>query len=131
MIPALLTAPDFRRWPNFTVAEMSCKHTGECRMDPGLMDRLQRLRIAWGRPMTITSAFRAASHPVEARKARPGSHAMGRAVDIAVTGGDAFALVRLAYEEGFTGIGIAKTFVHLDDVTPRATHIVRPMLWVY
>ena len=124
---------DWSRWPNFTEAEFKCSHTGKCRMHAGFMDRLQRLRTRYGKPMVITSGYRDATHPIEARKASPGAHATGRAADIAVDRGDAYELLKLALELGFTGIGINQKgsgrFIHLDDL-PGGDHL-RPTIWSY
>lgn len=113
---------DWDRWPNFTQSEMACKHTGKDGMRPETMDRLQAVRIAYGKPMPVTSGYRDATHPIEARKAAPGAHASGQAVDIAVgPGQDVYELVQLAMAHGFRGIGISQRggqarFVHLDDL---------------
>lgn len=121
---------DWSKYPNFSAREFNCKHTGRNRMEPNFMARLQALRAEYGKPMVVTSGYRDPSHPVEARKARPGTHALGRAVDIACNGADAYQLMRLAMKHGFTGIGVAKTFVHLDDCQP-ADGFSRPFVWVY
>jgi len=125
---------DWSRWPNFKESEFRCKHTGKCHMDSTFMDRLQRLRTAFGRPMVVTSGYRDASHPAEAAKTTTGSHQLGRAVDIRVTGPDAFRLVTMAPEFGFTGIGVQQKgnvrFIHLDDLPP-GVGFVRPTIWSY
>jgi hypothetical protein len=54
-------------------------------------------------PMKVTSGYRCPQHPIEAKKARPGAHASGQAVDIGVQGSDAHTLLRMALEAGFTG----------------------------
>ena len=36
------------------------------------------------------------------------------AVDLALVGHDKFAMLRAAERLGFTGVGLAKTFIHLD-----------------
>ena len=124
---------DWSIWPNFTEAEFKCSHTGKCRMHAGFMDRLQQLRTRYGRPMVITSGYRDATHPIEARKASPGAHSTGRAADIAVDRGEAYALLKMALELGFTGIGINQKgsgrFIHLDDL-PGGDHL-RPTIWSY
>lgn len=126
---------DKARWPNFSEVELRCKHTGKCNMDPKFMDKLQALRNAIGRPITITSGYRDPKHPVEARKAKPGAHAYGRAVDIAAQGADAYILVSLALANGFTGVGVSQhprgaRFIHLDDMTA-ADGFPRPTLYSY
>ena len=108
-------------YPNFSEAEFTCSHTGKCEMQASFMDKLQALRIAHGKAMTVTSGYRHETHPVEAAKDRPGIHTMGLAVDIACGGADAYNIMRLAFELGFTGIGVAQSgrnrFLHLDTYT--------------
>ena len=120
-------------YPNFGEDEFRCKHSGQCVMVPEFMARLQRLRIAYGRPMTVTSGYRHPTHPIEAAKAAPGAHSTGRAVDIAVQGADAVRLIALAIAEGFTGIGVQQKgsgrFIHLDDLPSGA--FPRPTVWSY
>lgn len=112
----------------FSRRELECKHTGFCDMAPEFLERLDALREAFGKPLALTSAFRHPTHPVEAKKPVPGIHASGRAADIAVTGEDAYNLVRLAMQLGFHGIGVAQSakgrFVHVD-IRPRKT------IWTY
>lgn len=131
--PAIFAA-DWR-WPNFQAVEFRCHHTGLFLLVPSYLDALQALRTRCGFPFVITSGYRHPTHPVEAAKARPGAHATGRAVDIAVAGEDAYRLVALAAGYGFTGIGIAQRgqsrFVHLDTLTADEFHAPRPALWSY
>ena len=121
---------DWSKYPNFSEAELACKHTGRTGMRAETMQRLQAVRQAYKKPMKITSGFRHATHPIEARKATPGAHASGQAVDIAVgPGEDVYALVTVAIYHGFTGIGISQRagiprFVHLDDLPRKA-------IWCY
>lgn len=117
-------------YDNFSKSEFDCQHTAKNEMKPAFMDRLQALRYEYGRPIVITSGYRAPDHPIEAAKAKPGAHASGRACDIAVgPGQDVHDLVRLAMRFGFTGIGISQRsgrprFVHLDT-------LVRVAIWSY
>lgn len=123
---------DWSNYPNFTKAEFSCSHTGDCNMQPAFMERLQTLRIAFGKPMTISSGYRSPLHPIEAAKAKPGPHSTGRACDVLVRGADALKLVELAIKHGFTGIGVnqkgASRFIHIDDLTSADG---RPTIWSY
>ena len=108
-------------YPNFSEAEFTCSHTGKCEMQASFMEKLQALRTAHGKAMTVTSGYRHETHPVEAEKDRPGIHTMGLAVDIACGGSDAYNIMRLAFDLGFTGIGVAQSgrnrFLHLDTYT--------------
>jgi len=49
---------DWADYPNFSEKEFACSHTGEAKMLPEFMARLQRLRTAYGKPMVITSGYR-------------------------------------------------------------------------
>ncbi len=115
------------RWLNFTPDELCCKETGELDMQPDFMDRLQRLRTVLGGPITLTSAYRSPRHSIERAKAQPGTHAMGRAVDILADGRLQYRIIALAPGLGFLGMGIAKTFIHLDDWDGGP----RPNVWLY
>lgn len=106
----------------------SCKGTkGGEKMDRLLLKELDELRDLCGFPFIVTSAYRCPQHPEEASKpSGPGQHAWGRAVDIAVSNGhQRRLLVDGALEMGFGGIGVAKTFVHVDNRDGAA------VLWTY
>jgi uncharacterized protein YcbK (DUF882 family) len=119
------------RWPNFRAAEFADRVTGDLRMDPLFLDRLQVLRAAFARPMLITSGYR---DPVRNAGIGGGpAHPAGQAVDIGISGADAMALLSMAIAHGFTGIGVqqqgARRFLHLDRFTGSAAP--RPALWSY
>ena len=110
----------------FKWSEFDCKHTGLNEMDPEFIHKLDDLREACGFSFVITSGYRSSSHPVEAKKPTPGTHAKGIAADIAVNSGQQrMILVQKALELGFTGIGVAKSFVHVD------TRKTTPVMWTY
>lgn len=105
---------DWNKYPNFTKEEFDCQEMGENEMQARFMDKLQELRTKYGKPMRITSGYRSPNHSIEKRKEKPGTHAQGIAADIYCTGPDKYRLVKLAFELGFTGIGIDSRFIHLD-----------------
>ena len=114
---------------------MQCKcGCNQEKMDVEFMARLTNLREKWGKPMVVSSAYRCQNHPVEARKAKPGAHTLGRAVDIAVQGADARELLALAIDYGFTGIGVQQKgtgrFLHFDDLTAK-DGFPRSTIWSY
>lgn len=123
-------------WKNFPQHELRCKETGELSMLPSFMDRLQALRDEFGKPMPINSGYRSRRHSAERKKAQPGPHVMGCAVDVAIMGADVTTLICLAHKHGFTGIGVRqhgdfkKRIVHLDDA-PAAPWRPRPHFWSY
>ena len=123
------------RWPNFAFTEMACQETGECGIDETMMDRLQQLRDNYGFPLTITSGYRSPRHSIEEAKEMPGTHSMGRAVDISCAGVDAFEILTEALVVGFTGIGVKQKgehrFLHLDDLKLGEHTAPRPTIWSY
>ena len=121
--------------PFFTEEEMRCQCGCEQDgMHSEFMEKLTSLRADWGQPMTVTSGYRCPNHPIEAKKTKPGTHASGRAVDIAVQGEDAYKFLCAALGHGFTGIGVnqkgSSRFIHLDDLT-RDEGWPRPTVWSY
>ncbi len=125
--------------PYFTSEEMSCSHTGLEKMDAKFMEMLTELRVAYAKPLRVTSAYRDISHPIEARKIergarKGGAHTTGKAADIGVERGEAYEVLKLALEIGFTGIGVAQKgsgrFLHLDICEPE-DGMIRPTVWSY
>jgi zinc D-Ala-D-Ala carboxypeptidase len=111
----------------FRLEEFNCTHTNLNEMDPEFLEKLDELRERVGFPFIITSGYRDATHPAEARKAEPGTgtHCQGIAADIAVSNGfERMNIVHEAIKMGFS-IGVARTFVHVDD---RKT---TPVMWTY
>ena len=115
---------------NFTQDEFMCKcGCGKAVVIPILVNKLQRLRDYVNSPIIITSGYRCPNHGAERRKTWPGAHAHGLAADIIVRDVDLrYKVIQAATVINFTGIGVAKTFIHLDVGHPRA---FRPALWTY
>ena len=97
---------DWALYPNFSKKEFDCTHCGANQMTPAFMAKLQALRTKYGKPLRITSGFRCAQHPIEAKKIKPGAHASGCACDVGVDGQQAYEVMKIAFELGFTGIGV-------------------------
>ena len=110
-----MSAAQWDKYPNFTKAEFDCKATGENNMQHEFMEKLQAIRTAYNKSMTITSGYRSKKHPIEAKKTHSnGEHTQGNCADVAcVSGNDRFRLITLALANGITRIGIAKNFLHL------------------
>lgn len=110
----------------FKIEDFDCEETGENEMDPEFIRKVDELRSAVGWPLYVTSGYRSPTHSIEAKKSQPGTHAHGIACDIKVSGGaQRRELVKQAFFLGFTGIGVARTFVHVD------TRATTPVLWAY
>ena len=69
-------------WENFNLDEFACRHCGKNLISHNLVDRLQSLRTELAFPFVITSGYRCLEHPNEINKSKPGTHAMGLAVDV-------------------------------------------------
>jgi zinc D-Ala-D-Ala carboxypeptidase len=118
--------------PHFSNAELACKCG--CGMLPAqdFMDKVEKLRIAYGKPLGITSAARCPTHNAKVSKTgATGPHTTGRAIDFDVDRADAYRLAKLAFDHGFTGIGINQKgggrFIHVDDLADAP----RPTIWSY
>ncbi|WP_020591220.1 D-Ala-D-Ala carboxypeptidase family metallohydrolase [Kiloniella laminariae] len=123
-----IVAPDWSLYPNFTVKEFTCRcGCNRSDMDTEFMHKLQQLRLAVG-PLKITSGFRCASHPEERKKKAPGAHSAGLAADVVPLSCGRYEFLKTALDLDFVGIGVAKSFIHLDTGHPTAG---RPALWSY
>lgn len=110
----------------FKINEFDCSHTGFNQMDPEFIRKLDILRERCGFPFVINSGYRDATHPIEAKKAKPGMHSQGIAADIKVNNGiQRRKVVEEALKLDFGGVGVANGFVHVDS---RST---TPVMWVY
>ena len=126
-------------WENskyFKASEFICSHTGTEKMDQDFIDKLNKLRDTYNKPITISSGYRDSTHPVEAMKKDPkgGAHVSGKAADILIERKNAFELLSLALLIGFTGIGVNQKggarFLHLDTLENSPTR-PRPTMWSY
>lgn len=110
----------------FRIEEFDCQHTGKNEMNPDFLEKLDHLRGVCGFPFVVTSGYRDKTHPEEAKKERHGKHSEGIAADILVRdGASRYILVKNAIDMGFNGIGIAKTFIHVD------SRAGTPVIWTY
>ena len=113
-------------YKHFDISEFRCRETGENDMDESFIHMLDELRERCGFSFAITSGYLSVKHTAERSKEKGGTHTLGIAVDIAVSNGEQrMKIVREALEMGFGGIGVARTFVHVD---MRAT---TPVMWTY
>ena len=84
-------------------------------MEDEFLLKLDQLRDNCGFPFVITSGYRSPSHPIEAKKDVPGTHAQGIAADIKITNSaQRYTIIREALAHGFTGLGVAGDFIHVD-----------------
>ena len=75
--------------PAFRVREFRCRDgTDTILIDEGLVVLLQCIREHFGKPVTITSGYRTASHNTKVGGSRSSQHLLGRAADFYVEGVD-------------------------------------------
>ena len=123
--------------PHFAAGELACKCG--CGMLPkqDFMDKVETLRVKLGRPLRVSSAARCPEHNATvSATGLTGPHTTGRAIDLLCSGLVAFEVMELAFNQGFTGIGVSqkgehlKRFIHIDDLTNAAGQ-PRPTVWSY
>ncbi len=116
---------------NFHIDEFRCQHCGKDGIDMDFARTIDKLRDDVGFPLIISSGYRCAEHPIEARKEKPGAHTTGRAVDLAVTGEQALIVLKAALNMGFQRVGVQQKgsgrFIHLD----QALGFPAPAIWSY
>jgi len=96
---------------------------------PQMLEDLETLRSSVGVPIFVESGLRCEDHNRSVGGVDDSAH-MRCAVDVRLgyfRGPNKYHLVECAFELGFTGIGLAKTFAHLDRDTVKA----RPAIWIY
>jgi uncharacterized protein YcbK (DUF882 family) len=135
MTDTMTTTPDWSKFPNFHREEFDSPDepfSGH-HMKVEFLERLQRAREAAGRPFVITSGFRTQEHNKKiyerlGKKPIDSPHLYGWAADIACASSSLRqAIITALVQEGFTRIGIGKTFIHVD-ARPDAPQKV---FWLY
>jgi hypothetical protein len=104
------------RWKNFAPAEIACRGTGQLKLHPEAMDKLQALRDRLGKPLILRSAYRSPAHNRAVGGAKASKHMDGTAFDIAMANHDPVAFEAAAREAGFLGFGYypRSGFIHID-----------------
>ena len=99
----------------------------EYRMDKDFLAKLDDAREFAGIPFFINSAYRSPEHP-ESIKNPTSSHIKGLAVDIRVRDSKTrYIVLDALMHVGFNRIGIADTFIHVDDDKQKSSDVV----WTY
>lgn len=108
--------------------------SGEKFMYMPFVRMLDELRSRLGFALVISSGYRTPSYNQQiATTGANGPHTTGKAADILIRGVRAHQLLKVAFELGFTGIGINQKgqmesrFIHLDTVEGP----LRPAIWTY
>ena len=118
-------------WCNFTPDEVKCQHCGELKIDEELMDLIQAARETLG-PLRITSGFRCSEHNNNISSTGPtGPHTTGKAIDIATKSSQQRKELIAYFASKVSGLGIAKSFIHIDLLYEEDGFPGRPNSWVY
>jgi len=112
---------------------LACPHCGDRGMVTTFLDKMDSIREDFGRPLVVSSGYRCSHYnSIVSSTGKSGPHTTGRAMDVLVSGEDAYEIIALAPKYGITGIGVSqkgphnKRFLHLDDLK----HL-RPWVWSY
>lgn len=113
---------------NFKVSEFACHGSGCCStvlIDTQLVTYLQKIRDHFGKPITINSGYRCATHNKNVGGATNSRHTKGQAADISVKGVAPAEVAKYAESIGVLGIGLYETakdgyFVHIDTRTTKS-----------
>lgn len=112
----------------FKPEEFACKHCGVSQMNPQTVEKLNKAREIAGVPFAITSGYRCKAHNDAVGGKSEGAHVSGHAVDISATNSrPRFQIVDALLKAGFTRLGIAKTFIHVDDDPTKDPQVI----WMY
>ena len=99
----------------------------EYKMDADFLAKLDKAREFAKVPFVINSAYRSPEHP-EYIKNPTSSHIKGLEVDIKATDSKTrFKIVKALVTVGFTRIGIADTFIHVDLDFDKTQNVI----WTY
>lgn len=99
----------------------------EYKMDKDFLAKLDKAREYAKMPFVINSAYRSPDHP-ESIKNPSSSHIKGLAVDIKATDSRTrYRVLDALMSVGFNRIGIANTFIHVDDDKDKSSDVI----WTY
>ena len=119
-------------WQNFSPDEVKCQHCGELKIDEELMDLIQDARETLG-PLRITSGYRCPEHNsnVSKKTGLNGPHTTGKALDIGTNSSQQRKELIDYFATKVSGLGIAKSFIHIDLLTDDDGFDARPNCWTY
>lgn len=116
----------------FSDEELKCKcGCNESKMDDEFMQKLIRIREDCGFPFSLSSAYRCPEHNnAVSSTGLTGPHTTGHAVDIKANSRQRYKVMEAARKVGFTRFGIAKSFIHIDDLTV-SDGFDEEVIWTY
>ena len=117
---------------NFFLDEFECKcGCGKKDINQDFVNKLQLVRTVVDRGFTIKSGCRCETHNKKEGGKPNSSHVRGLGADIACYDSVMrFKIIKAAIELGFTRIGIARTFIHLD-IDSQVNGLPTEVCWLY
>jgi uncharacterized protein YcbK (DUF882 family) len=106
---------EIRVAPHFVLREFQCRCCGCVKLSPGLLERLEALREALGRPVVVTSGYRCPAHNRAVGGAARSLHMTGRAADVAAAPDEQARVAEIARAIGLTEVlpGGRRNYIHL------------------
>lgn len=96
-------------------------------MDAAFLDKLLLAQKMYGKKFHINSAFRSVAWEKQKGRSGRSSHCKGIAVDIGTSSHlERMYIIAALLLSGFRRIGIARTFIHVDDDPKKS-----PSMWLY
>ena len=121
---------DWKKYPSFTPQEFDSPDrlgSGEM-MQEAFIARLQEARKLACTPFKITSGYRTLEHNKSVGGVNSSSHRFGCAADIAISSShERFLILTGLIRAGFTRIGIADNFIHVDSDETKPENVI----WTY
>lgn len=115
---------------HFTLSEFDSPDipgSGE-EMKSSFLRRLDEARELAGVPFKISSGYRTPEHNEAVGGVFNSSHTKGHAADIVIASSEhRYVIVRALIEVGFNRIGIANSFVHVDNDPAKTPNVI----WTY
>lgn len=117
------------KWFNYSEFDSpDAPGSGEKHMDKDFLAMLDRARTLAGVPFKINSGYRTAARNKAVGGVKGSSHTKGQAADIHCSDSRARAhIVGALMEAGFNRIGIAATFIHVDNDPEKPEDVI----WLY
>jgi len=106
---------NIRLAPNFLLREFECRDgSHQVVLHRELLERLQTLRDALGRPVIINSGYRNQEHNTAVGGSPDSYHLRGMAADIRVPGMSPASLAAAARKVGFRCVIVYASFIHVN-----------------
>ena len=102
--------------------------SGFANMDRNFLEMLDYARQIARVPFKINSGYRTKEHNQKVGGKPKSSHLIGKAADIAISNSqERWAVLTALQDAGFSRLGVAKTFIHVDSDEAKSSNVI----WTY